>query len=138
MVGELKVPRLKITRIILNSVSGEAMSWGIGLVTNIGTSSGNKPIILAGHRDSHMQFMSELNIGDNIELMMSDGNVKSYIISKTEVSSKPEMSLSPISLNREILILTTCWPFNSVQSGDQRYIIFAVSKDINTYSNNIL
>jgi sortase A len=138
MVGELKVPRLKITRIILNSVSGEAMSWGIGLVTNIGTSSGNKPIILAGHRDSHMQFMSELNIGDNIELMMSDGNVRSYIISKTEVSSKPEMSLSPISLNREILILTTCWPFNSVQSGNQRYIIFAVSKDINTYSNNIL
>ena len=138
MVGELKVPRLKITRVILNSVSGEAMSWGIGLVTNIGTSSGNKPIILAGHRDSHMQFMSDLNVGDNIELMMSDGKIKSYIISKTEVSNKPEMSLSPISLNREILILTTCWPFNSVQSGDQRYIIFAVSKDINTYSNNIL
>ena len=138
MVGELKVPRLKITRVILNSVSGEAMSWGIGLVTNIGTSSGNKPIILAGHRDSHMQFMSELNVGDNIELMMSDGKIKSYIISKTEVSNKPEMSLSPISLNREILILTTCWPFNSLQSGDQRYIIFAVSKDINTYSNNIL
>ena len=138
MVGELKVPRLKISRVILNSVSGEAMSWGIGLVTNIGTSSGNKPIILAGHRDSHMQFMSELNVGDNIELMMSDGKIKSYIISKTEVSNKPEMSLSPISLNREILILTTCWPFNSLQSGDQRYIIFAVSKDINTYSNNIL
>ena len=138
MVGELKVPRLKITRVILNSVSGEAMSWGIGLVTNIGTSSGNKPIILAGHRDSHMQFMSDLNVGDNIELMMSDGKIKSYIISKTEVSNKPEMSLSPISLNREILILTTCWPFNSVQSGDQRYIIFAVSKDINTYSNNII
>jgi len=138
MVGELKVPRLKITRVILNSVSGEAMSWGIGLVTNIGTSSGNKPIILAGHRDSHMQFMSELNVGDNIELMMSDGKIKSYIISKTEVSNKPEMSLSPISLNREILILTTCWPFNSLQSGDQRYIIFAVSKDINTYSSNIL
>ena len=31
-----------------------------------------------------MQFMSELNIGDKIELMMSDGIVKSYIISKTK------------------------------------------------------
>ena len=36
MIGELKVPRLKISRVILNSVSGEAMAWGIGLVTNIG------------------------------------------------------------------------------------------------------
>ena len=138
MIGELKVPKLKVSRVILNSVSGEAMAWSIGRVTNLNHAIDKQPIILAGHRDSHMQFMSELNIGDNIELMMSDGNVRSYIISKTEVSSKPEMSLSPISLNREILILTTCWPFNSVQSGDQRYIIFAVSKDINTYSNNIL
>ena len=138
MIGELTVPKLKISRVILNSVSGEALAWSIGRVTNIGTSSSNRPIILAGHRDSHMQFMSELNVGDNIELMMSDGKIKSYIISKTEVSNKPEMSLSPISLNREILILTTCWPFNSLQSGDQRYIIFAVSKDINTYSSNIL
>ena len=138
MIGELIVPKLKISRVILNSVSGEALAWSIGRVTNLVSSSKNEPIILAGHRDSHMQFMSKLKIGDKIELMMSDGNVKSYIISKTEVSSKPEMSLSPISLNREILILTTCWPFNSVQSGDQRYIIFAVSKDINTYSNNIL
>ena len=138
MIGELKVPKLKVSRVILNSVSGEAMAWSIGRVTNLNHALDKQPIILAGHRDSHMQFMSELNIGDNIELMMSDGNVRSYIISKTEVSSKPEMSLSPISLNREILILTTCWPFNSLQSGDQRYIIFAVSKDINTYSNNIL
>ena len=138
MIGELIVPKLKISRVILNSVSGEALAWSIGRVTNLVSSSKNEPIILAGHRDSHMQFMSKLKIGDKIELMMTDGVLKTYIISKTEVSSKPEMSLSPISLNREILILTTCWPFNSVQSGDQRYIIFAVSKDINTYSNNIL
>ena len=137
VVGELKVPRLKITRVILNSVSGEAMSWGIGLVTNIGTLSGNKPIILAGHRDSHMQFMSELKVGDKIELMMSDGLVKSYVISKTEVSNKPEMSLLAISSNTGNLILTTCWPFDAIQSGDQRYLIFARSIDNDTYSNNI-
>ena len=32
MIGELTVPRLNISRVILNSVSGEAMSWGIGRV----------------------------------------------------------------------------------------------------------
>ena len=36
MIGELKVPRLKISRVILNSVSGEAMAWGIGLIANVG------------------------------------------------------------------------------------------------------
>ena len=137
MIGELKVPRLKISRVILNSVSGDAMAWGIGRVTNLSHALNKQPIILAGHRDSHMQFMSRLNIGDRIELTMSDGVLKTYIISGTEVSDKPEVSLSPVSLGSESLILTTCWPFDAMKSGDQRYLIFAQSSSYNTYSNNL-
>ena len=73
MIGELTIPKLKISRVILNSVSGEALAWSIGHVNNVGSSSSRGPIILAGHRDSHTQFMPKLNIGDKIELVMSDG-----------------------------------------------------------------
>ena len=62
-IGQLKVPRLKISRVILNSVSGEAMAWGIGRINNIKPKSSSGPVILAGHRDSHMKFMYELNVG---------------------------------------------------------------------------
>ena len=95
-----------------------------------------QPIILAGHRDSHMQFMSELNIGDKIELMMSDGVLKTYIISGTEVSDKTEVALSPVTLGRESLILTTCWPFNAIKSGDQRYLIFADKVNVSASIDN--
>ena len=125
MIGELTVPRLKISRVVLNSVSGEAMAWSIGRVTNLNHALNKQPIILAGHRDSHMQFMSELNVGDKIELTMSDGLLKTYIISGTEVSNKPEVTLSPVSLGKESLVLTTCWPFDAMKPGDQRYLIFA-------------
>ena len=125
MIGELRVPKLKVSRVILNSVSGEAMAWSIGRVSNFNHVLDKQPIILAGHRDSHMQFMSELNIGDKIDLTMSDGVLKTYIISGTEVSDKPEVALSSVRLGSESLILTTCWPFNAIKSGDQRYIIFA-------------
>ena len=137
MIGKLTVPKLKISRVILNSSTGEAMAWGIGRVDTAQSSSKGGPIILAGHRDSHMQFMSKLNVGDKIELMMSDGLVKTYIISGKEVSDKPEVTLSPVPLGRESLILTTCWPFNAMKSGDQRYLIFAQSTSYNTYSNNL-
>ena len=137
MIGELTVPKLNISRVILNNASGEAMAWGIGRVNSVQFSKNRKPIILAGHRDSHMQFMSKLNIGDKIELTMSDGVLKTYIISGTEVSDKPKVSLSPASLGSESLILTTCWPFDAMKSGDQRYLIFAQSSKHNTYSNNL-
>ena len=127
MIGELIIPKLKISRVILNSVSGEALTWSIGRVTNLVSSSKNEPIILAGHRDSHMQFMSKLNIGDKIELMMTDGVLKTYEISKLDITDKPELKISNISINHDSLILTTCWPFNASKSGPQRYIIMAKS-----------
>jgi len=125
MIGELIVPKLKISRVILNSVSGEALAWSIGRVTNLVSSSKNEPIILAGHRDSHMQFMSKLKIGDKIELMMTDGVLKTYEISQLEVTDKPELKLLSNSINSDSLILTTCWPFQSIKNGQKRYLIFA-------------
>jgi sortase A len=113
MIGELTVPKLKISRVILNSASGEAMAWGIGRVNNAQTLQKRQPIILAGHRDSHMQFMSELNVGDKLELMMSDKLLKTFIISKTDITNKPELIMSALNTDDERLILTTCWPFNS-------------------------
>ena len=125
MIGELTVPKLKISRVILNSASGEAMAWGIGRVNNVRYSKTRKPIILAGHRDSHMQFMSELNVGDKVKLMMSDKVLKTFIISKTDITKKPELAISALNSENEILILTTCWPFNSQKTGTERYVVTA-------------
>ena len=130
MIGELTVPKLKISRVILNSVSGEALAWSIGRVNNVGYSSSRGPIILAGHRDSHMQFMSKLNIGDKIELMMTDGVLKTYEISQLEVTDRPELKTSYTSINDESLVLTTCWPFNASRSSQQRYIVVAQSINV--------
>jgi sortase A len=125
MVGELIVPKLKISRVILNSVSGEALAWSIGRVNNVGYSSSRGPIILAGHRDSHMQFMSKLNIGDKIELMMTDGVLKTYEISKTVITERPELKTFTHKIKMNSLVLTTCWPFNSSKQGTKRYLIIA-------------
>ena len=127
MIGKLTVPKLKISRVILNSSTGEAMAWGIGRVNNAQSSSKGGPIILAGHRDSHMQFMSKLNVGDKVELIMSDRVLKTFIISKTDITKKPELAISAQNTDNEILILTTCWPFNSQKPGSERYVIIADS-----------
>ena len=125
MIGELTVPKFKISRVILNSVSGEALAWSIGRVNNVGSLSSRGPIILAGHRDSHMQFMSKLNIGDKIELMMTDGVLKTYEISKTVITERPELKTFTHKIKMNSLVLTTCWPFNSSKQGTKRYLIIA-------------
>ena len=59
-VAKLDVPALGISRIVLDKSSGQAMAWGIGLV-EASMRHSNSPIILDGHRDSHMSFMAHLS-----------------------------------------------------------------------------
>ena len=123
LIGKLTVPRLNVSRVILSSASGEAMSWGVGSVIPFKSSSINSPIILAGHRDTHMKFMSKLRIGDHLELQSHDGSLKSYKIVTSEVTTTPQLTLNDQTENNDKLILTTCWPFNGVQSGPERYVM---------------
>ena len=69
--------------------------------------------------------MSKLNIGDKVELIMSDRVLKTFIISKIDITKKPELAISAQNTDNEILILTTCWPFNSQKPGSERYIVTA-------------
>jgi sortase A len=97
----------------------------LGALANINHALNKQPIILAGHRDSHMQFMYDLNIGDKIELMMSDRSIQTYIITKAGITNKPALEI-PVNLNKEnSLILTTCWPEKASKQGPHRYIIFS-------------
>ena len=123
LIGKLTVPRLNVSRVILSSASGEAMSWGVGSVIPFKSSSISSPIILAGHRDTHMKFMSKLRIGDHLELQSHDGSIKSYKIVTSEVTTTPQLTLNDQTENNDKLILTTCWPFNTVQSGPERYVM---------------
>ena len=123
LIGKLTVPRLNVSRVILSSASGEAMSWGVGSVIPFKSSSISSPIILAGHRDTHMKFMSKLRIGDHLELQSHDGSIKSYKIVTSEVTTTPQLTLNDQTENNDKLILTTCWPFNGVQSGPERYVM---------------
>ena len=123
LIGKLTIQRLNISRVILSSASGEAMSWGVGSVIPFKSSSVNSPIILAGHRDTHMKFMSKLRIGDHLDFQSYDGSTKSYKIVASEVTTTPQLTLNDQAKNNDKLILTTCWPFNGVQSGPERYVM---------------
>jgi sortase (surface protein transpeptidase) len=57
--------------------------------------------------------------------MMSARVLKTFIISKTNISKKPELAISAQNTDNEILILTTCWPFNSQKPGSERYVVTA-------------
>ena len=110
VAGELTVPRLGLSQIVLDRASGEAMTWGIGTVSIEARNSSS--IILAGHRDTHMQFMAKLRIGDLVNFHSSDASFQTYKIIKSMVIETPQLNVENRFEESAQIILTTCWPLN--------------------------
>ena len=121
VTGELTIPRLGLSQIVLDRTSGEAMSWGIGAVSS--DLSTTNAIILAGHRDTHMKFMAKLRIGDLVHFQASDASLQTYKIIKSMVLETPQLNVEDSFEKASQIILTTCWPFNGTQQGSQRFIL---------------
>ena len=121
VTGELTIPRLGLSQIVLDRASGEAMTWGIGTVAIEARNNFN--IILAGHRDTHMQFMAELRIGDLVKFQTSDASLQTYKIIKSMVLETSQFNVEDSFEEASQIFLTTCWPFNGTQQGTERYIL---------------
>ena len=101
-------------------------TYNLNTLTNFGTNSLNGVFVeLATTVPIKVTVSNTLSVGDKVELIMSDRILKTFIISKTDITKKPELAISALNSENEILILTTCWPFNSQKTGSERYIVTA-------------
>ncbi len=117
-VGSLRVPRLGIHQIILNGHNGEALAFGPGQIKTGGS------IALAGHRDSHFEFLKDLKNGDRVFLENVNGKETPYTIEKLYIQDLREVS--DLTLKENILTLVTCYPFDKPTAGGPlRYIVEA-------------
>ncbi len=128
-IALLEVPRLKIQQVILNDHSGEAMAFGPGMVSAEGA------VVLAGHRDSHFEYLQELKTKDELTLTTRDGIESHYrVVDKQIINTKITKEINP---RDDMLVLTTCYPFNASQAGGPlRYLVIA--EKIENISNQII
>ncbi|MGH1470974.1 MAG: class GN sortase [Cellvibrionaceae bacterium] len=117
-VGALRIPRLDIHQIILEGHNGEALAFGPGLIKK------ESSMTLAGHRDSHFEFLKDLRKGDNIFIEPMNGKEMTYVIHNMFVQDLREVEYFTLKDNQ--LSLITCYPFDSATAGGPlRYIVEA-------------
>jgi len=116
--GRLLIPRLAMEQIVLGDHSSEAMAFGPGLVTI------NDAVVLAGHRDSHFEFLRELRAGDRLQWQALGESPRTFHVSATwVVDTREQQSIVPPP---NTLMLITCYPFDALQAGGPlRYVILA-------------
>jgi sortase A len=122
--ARLDVPRLDLSRIVLEGTSGSALAFGPGRMA-VETGSGRTGhIMLSGHRDTHFRFLADLGTGDDLVLTEADGTRYLYTVTGTAVVHVDDARLT--LGDTPTLVLVTCYPFDAIRPGGLlRYLVLA-------------
>lgn len=110
---------------VLNSTSGESLSFGPGHYPQSVLPGDKGDSVIAAHRDTHFAFLKNMVVGDIITAENYLGGKQNYQVQNIKIvnSSKEQLNINP-SQNR--LQLVTCYPFDAlVAGGPLRYLVSA-------------
>jgi len=127
-VARIAIKRLHVSAIVLAGSSGQALAFGPGHVEQTADAGERGVAVYAAHRDTHFRFLKDIEIGDEIEVVRSDGRTFSYRVDGTSVVRFDDTGIDAASRGYE-LVLSTCWPFDAVTGGPERYLVHATLKN---------
>ncbi|WP_083776319.1 class GN sortase [Erythrobacter sp. NAP1] len=125
-VARVSVPRLGASEIVLSGGSGEAMAFG---PTALLDDAARGITVLAAHRDTHFEFVADVEAGDLVRFERIDGGAVTYRITHLETVRWDEFAY-PTHADNGILALTTCWPFGTHTPGPLRRVAWAEEVDL--------
>ncbi|MBC9878760.1 class GN sortase [Bradyrhizobium sp. INPA01-394B] len=123
-VARIEVKRIGASAIVLDGTSGQALAFGPGHLDRTADAGERGVAVYAAHRDTHFRFLRNVSIGDVIEITRADGKHFRYRADASSVVRFDASGIDPATQDHE-LVLTTCWPFDAVTSGPERYILHA-------------
>ena len=123
-VARIEVKRLDVSAIVLAGSSGQALAFGPGHVEQTADAGERGVAVYAAHRDTHFRFLKDVAIGDEIDVTRSDGRKFRYRADATSIVRFDASGIDPLSNGYE-LVLSTCWPFEALTPGPDRYLLHA-------------
>tara|TARA_B110000467_G_C18194083_1_gene407835 strand:+ start:306 stop:869 length:564 start_codon:yes stop_codon:yes gene_type:complete len=124
-IAKMHVPRLNKELILLQGVDPTSLAFSAGVMHQYNNLTNNRPVVIAGHRDTHFSFLQDIIMKDIISLSDKNGINQLYQVESMEVVDS-EASAMLIDEQDSSLVLITCYPFKALQSGGSlRYVITA-------------
>lgn len=129
-IGELIIPRIGGILPIVEGTDPNSLEKGVGKYKGYGTVAPNQTghVVLSGHRDTVFRKVGKLQDGDRLYIRFK-GKIYTYQIRKRWVTHADDRTVI-VPIDKPVLSLTTCYPFDYVGNAPDRYIIRADLIDI--------
>lgn len=124
-VARLSAMAGDVNLIILAGGSGRTLAFGPGHLSASAMPGTTGNAVIAGHRDTHFNFLQHLEIGEFLVIETATGTRHLYEVSHIEVVDARRSSLL-LDTEESLLSLVTCYPFDAVDpGGPMRYVVTA-------------
>ncbi len=142
MVSEIQVPsygthygniyseRINLEAPIYMGDSESILLEGVGHYTASGMPGGGKPILIGGHDITFFAPLEWIEPGDMVTLKTNYGQFE-YKVTKTLITDPLDTTAYDLSLEKEQLILYTCYPFGQVVGDRDRFFVYCEKVDAN-------
>jgi sortase A len=127
-VARIEVKRINARAIVLAGSSGQALAFGPGHVERTADAGETGVAVYSAHRDTHFAFLKDVVVGDDIDVTRHDGRTFRYKVTATSVVRFDASGIDPLVDGHE-LVLSTCWPFDAVTQGPERYLVHATMRE---------
>jgi len=122
-IGEIQIPRLGLTAIVVQGDSSAILQRAVGHVADTALPGESGNVVLAGHRDTFFRPLKRVHAGDAITLKTRDGDFE-YRVESTAVVPPSDVQVLQ-STGGRTLTLITCYPFSYLGSAPDRFIVRA-------------
>lgn len=124
-VARLSAKSGAVDLIVLAGSSGRTLAFGPGHLSASALPGEIGNVVIAGHRDTHFQFLQAVEIGEQLQMESIDGTSNTYTVESIDIvdSRKGRLLLDTAAAT---LSLVTCYPFDARESGGPlRYVVTA-------------
>jgi sortase A len=123
-IARITIDRIAAEAIVLQGASGEALAFGPALLNETARPGERGTSVMAAHRDTHFSFLRNVKLGDLIKVMRDDGLEFSYRVVNMRVVEANHSGIDRHASGFH-LVLSTCYPFDAIIHGTQRYLVEA-------------
>jgi sortase A len=127
-IGEIQIPRLRLTAIVTQGDSEAILRRSVGHLADTALPGETGNVVLAGHRDTLFRPLKDVNVGDFITVKTRAGHFE-YVVESTTVVRPDDVEVLEATGGRT-LTLITCFPFSYLGSAPNRFIVRARETEV--------
>jgi sortase A len=123
VIGELQIPRLRLSVMIFEGDDAGILRLGAGHIPGTALPTGSGNVGIAAHRDTYFRALRVIRANDVISLKTPAGTSR-YSVTESRVVWPTDVAVLDPAPGRD-LTLVTCYPFFYVGTAPERFIVHA-------------